>query len=334
MGIVSILLGILAVGVIALIHEVGHYFFARRAGIKVLELSLGAGPIILSFERNGTKYNIRPIPFLAFVRLEENGEGSLANSSIFQRFLLYIGGVFFNIMTALLLITLIGVFSGIYTDKVIVGDLIEDKPAYNILKRNDQIVEVNNVTLGGFDDLEKQINKAGDSSVELTVIRAEKELKLNIVPELDQENDKYVLGFFFAKEKLDIFTSFTNSLNLIWTYISQTFIMLGNMVIGQANPTDNLVGIIGIVAITSNFTTKIADYMLFISIISIGMAIINILPIPALDGGKIILLGVEKVIGRKISEKLEYNLTLVGFALLIMLMIFTTINDILRLVGG
>lgn len=334
MGIVSILLGILAVGVIALIHEVGHYFFARRAGIKVLELSLGAGPIILSFERNGTKYNIRPIPFLAFVRLEENGEGSLANSSIFQRFLLYIGGVFFNIMTALLLITLIGVFSGIYTDKVIVGDLIEDKPAYNILKRNDQIVEVNNVTLGGFDDLEKQINKAGDSSVELTVIRAEKELNLNIVPELDQENDKYVLGFFFAKEKLDVFTSFTNSLNLIWTYISQTFIMLGNMVIGQANPTDNLVGIIGIVAITSNFTTKIADYMLFISIISIGMAIINILPIPALDGGKIILLGVEKVIGRKISEKLEYNLTLVGFALLIMLMIFTTINDILRLVGG
>ncbi len=334
MGIISILLGILAVGVIALIHEVGHYFFARRAGIKVLELSLGAGPIILSFERNETKYNIRPIPFLAFVRLEEKGEGSLTNSSIFQRFLLYIGGVFFNIITALLLITLIGVFSGMYTDKVIVGDLIEDKPAYNILKRNDQIVEVNNVAIDGFPALEKQINKAGDSTVELTVIRGEKELKLNIVPELDQESDKYVLGFFFAKEKLDIFTSFINSLNLIWTYTSQTFIMLGNMVIGQANPTDNLVGIIGIVAITSNFTTKIADYMLFISIISIGMAIINILPLPALDGGKIVLLGVEKVIGRKISEKLEYNLTLVGFAILIMLMVFTTINDILKLVGG
>lgn len=334
MGIISILLGVLAVGVIALIHEVGHYFFARRAGIKVLELSLGAGPIILSFERNGTKYSIRPIPFLAFVRLEENGEGSLADSSIFQRFLLYIGGVFFNIMTALLLITLIGVFSGIYTDKVIVGDLIEDKPAYNILKRNDQIVEVNNVAIDGFGTLEEQINKAGATTVELTVIRADNEMKLNIVPELDQESDKYVLGFFFAKEKLDIFTSFINSLNLIWTYISQTFIMLGNMFIGQANPTDNLVGIIGIVAITSNFTTKIADYMLFISIISIGMAIINILPIPALDGGKIFLLGVEKVIGRKISEKLEYNLSIVGFAILIMLMVFTTINDILRLVGG
>lgn len=334
MGVISILLGILAVGIIALIHEVGHYFFARRAGIKVLELSLGAGPIILSFEKNGTKYTIRPIPFLAFVRLEEQGEGSLGNASIFQRFLLYIGGVFFNIMTALLLITLIGVFSGIFTNKVIVGDLIEDKPAYNILKRNDQIIEVNNVAIDGFEGLEKQLGIAGDSPIELTVIRADKELRLNITPELDQETDRYVLGFFFAKEKLDIFESFVNSLNLIWTYVSQTFILLGNLFIGQANPTENLVGIIGIVAISSTFTTQIADYMFFISIISIGMAIINILPIPALDGGKIVLLVVEKAIGRKISEKLEYRLTLVGFALLIMLMVFTTINDILRLVGG
>lgn len=334
MGVISILLGILAVGIIALIHEVGHYFFARRAGIKVLELSLGAGPIILSFEKNGTKYTIRPIPFLAFVRLEEQGEGSLGNASIFQRFLLYIGGVFFNIMTALLLITLIGVFSGIFTNKVIVGDLIEDKPAYNILKRNDQIIEVNNVAIDGFDGLEKQLGIAGDSPIELTVIREDKELRLNITPELDQETDRYVLGFFFAKEKLDIFESFVNSLNLIWTYVSQTFILLGNLFIGQANPTENLVGIIGIVAISSTFTTQIADYMFFIAIISIGMAIINILPIPALDGGKIVLLVVEKAIGRKISEKLEYRLTLVGFALLIMLMVFTTINDILRLVGG
>lgn len=334
MGVISILLGILAVGIIALIHEVGHYFFARRAGIKVLELSLGAGPIILSFEKNGTKYTIRPIPFLAFVRLEEQGEGSLGNASIFQRFLLYIGGVFFNIMTALLLITLIGVFSGIFTNKVIVGDLIEDKPAYNILKRNDQIIEVNNVAIDGFEGLEKQLGIAGDSPIELTVIRADKELRLNITPELDQETDRYVLGFFFAKEKLDIFESFVNSLNLIWTYVSQTFILLGNLFIGQANPTENLVGIIGIVAISSTFTTQIADYMFFIAIISIGMAIINILPIPALDGGKIVLLVVEKAIGRKISEKLEYRLTLVGFALLIMLMVFTTINDILRLVGG
>ncbi|KAF0091457.1 MAG: regulator of sigma E protease [Fusobacteria bacterium] len=334
MEIISILLGILAIGVIALIHEVGHYFFARRAGIKVLELSLGAGPVILSFEKNGTKYTIRPIPFLAFVRLEEEGEESVGKASIFQRFLLYIGGVFFNLMTAIILITLIGVFSGIYTDKVIVGDLIEDKPAYSILKRNDQIIEVNKAQIDDFVALEEELTKSKGSEVELTVIRAEKEIKLNIVPELDQESDRYVLGFFFAKEKLDIFSSFGNALNMIWITVSQTFILLGNLFIGQANPTENLVGIIGIVAISSDFTTKIADYMFFIAAISIGMAVINILPIPALDGGKIVLLGVEKAIGRKISEKLEYRLTIVGFGLLIILMVFTTINDILRLVGG
>ncbi len=334
MGIISIILGILAIGVIALIHEVGHYFFARRAGIKVLELSLGAGPVILSFEKNETKYTIRPIPFLAFVRLEEEGEGSLGNASIFQRFLLYIGGVFFNIMTAILLITLIGAFSGVITDKIIVGELFKDKPAYSILKKNDQIVEVNNIEVDGAVALSEQLNKAENTEIELTVIRAEKEIKLNIVPELDQDSDRYILGFSFAKVKLDIFTSLSYALNMIWSYISQTFILLGNLVIGQANPTENLVGIIGIVAISSDFTSRVSDYMLFIAVISIGMAVINILPIPALDGGKIVLLGVEKVIGRKISEKLEYRMTVVGFALLIMLMVFTTINDILMLVGG
>ncbi len=334
MGIISIILGILAIGVIALIHEVGHYFFARRAGIKVLELSLGAGPVILSFERNGTKYTIRPIPFLAFVRLEEEGEESLGNASIFQRFLLYIGGVFFNIMTAIILITLIGAFSGVTTDKVIVGDLFKDKPAYSILKKNDQIIEVNNIKVDGAVALSEQLNKAENTEIELTVIRAEKEIKLNIVPELDQESDRYILGFSFAKVKLDIFTSLSYALNMIWSYISQTFMLLGNLVIGQANPTENLVGIIGIVAISSDFTSRLSDYMLFIAVISIGMAVINILPIPALDGGKIVLLGVEKAIGRKISEKLEYRLTIVGFTLLILLMVFTTVNDILKLVGG
>ena len=334
MGIVSIALGILAIGIIALIHEVGHYFFARRAGIKVLELSLGAGPKILSFEKNGTLYTIRPIPFLAFVRLEEEGEDSLGKASILKRFLLYIGGVFFNILTALFIITMIGVFSGVTTDKIVVGELIKDRPAYSILKKNDQIIEVNNTKVEGHLELEEQLNKYGATEIELTVIRDKDEIKLNIVPEFNEEGDRYVLGFMFAKEKMDIFNSAVFSIKLVGEYVSQTFILLGNLITGQANPSENLVGIVGIVAISSDFTTRFTDYMLFIAVISIGMAVINILPIPALDGGKIVLLGVEKVIGHKIDEKIETRLTIAGFALLIMLMVFTTVNDFIRLFGG
>jgi len=334
MGFISIILGILAIGIIALIHEVGHYFFARRAGIKVLELSIGAGPKIFSFTKNETQYTIRPIPFLAYVRLEEEGEGSLSKATIFQRFLLYIGGVSFNLITALILITLIGVFSGVYSDKIIVGKLIEDKPAYSILQKKDQIIAVNEVAVKNFTEFEKQLEKVGDSQIKLTVIRDNKNKKIEILPVLDKESDRYVLGFFFAKEKLNLLSSFNYSTKMIWNYTSQTFIMLGNLVTGQSNPRENLVGIVGIVAISNDFTTKFSDYMLFISVISIGMAIVNILPIPALDGGKIVLLGVEKVIGRKINKDFEARLTIFGFALLIMLMVFTTVNDLLKIFGG
>ncbi|MDD2370674.1 MAG: M50 family metallopeptidase [Firmicutes bacterium] len=334
MGIFSIVLGILAIGIIALIHEVGHYFFARRAGIKVLELSIGAGPKIVSFVKNETQYTIRPIPFLAYVRLEEDGPGGLSAASSFQKFFLYIGGVFFNIMTALLILILIGVFSGVYTDKVIVGELIQDKPAINILQKNDQIIAINNAKIDGFESLETQLEKYGNSEIELTVLRNNNKENFNIVPVLDKESDRFVLGFFFAKEKLNVLSSITNSVNMIWDYVSQTFIMLGNIVTGHANPSDNLVGIVGIVAISSDFTSRFSDYMVFIAIISIGMAVVNILPIPALDGGKIVLLGVEKLIGHKVNKEVEAKLTVVGFALLILLMVFTTINDLVKLFGG
>ncbi len=334
MGIISVLLGILAIGIIALIHEVGHYFFARRAGIKVLELSIGAGPKIVSFIKNETQYTIRPIPFLAYVRLEEEGEGGLSNATKIQRFFLYIGGVFFNLMTALLIMTLIGIFSGVYTNKIIIGEVIEDRPAYSILKKNDQIIAVNDVEVNGYAEFEKQLLKHEDSEIELLVERDNKIEEINIVPELDEDSDRYVLGFYFAKEKLNLFSSIAYSGNMIWDYTSQTFVMLGNLITGQSNPSENLVGIVGIVAISNDFTTKLSDYMLFIAVISIGMAIVNILPIPALDGGKIVLLGVEKVIGRKINKELEARLTVVGFALLIMLMVFTTVNDLQNLFGG
>lgn len=334
MGVISAILGILAIGAIALIHEVGHYFFAKRAGIKVLELSLGAGPKIVSFERKGTLYTIRPIPFLAYVRLEEEGEGGLKGAPIFKRLLLYIGGVFFNLLTAFFIISLIGMFSGIVSDKIVIGKIVEGTPAYEILKEKDQIIKVNDEPVSNNVELQEKLDEYGSSELQLTVKRNNEEIKLEITPQYDKENSRYVLGFFFAKEKLNPIASVSYSSRLIVDYVKETFIMLGGLVTGQVKANEGLVGIVGIVALSGDFTARFTDYMFFIAILSIGMAIINILPVPALDGGKIVLLGIEKLTGRSIDEKLELRLTIAGFALLIMLMVFTTVNDIFRLFGG
>lgn len=334
MSIVAILLGIFAIGFIALLHELGHFFFAKRAGMKVLELSLGAGPKIFSFTKGETDYTIRLIPVLAFVKIEEEGPGSLKDASFLARFFMYIGGVTFNFLTAIIIFTLIGVFSGMVTDKVIVGKIIPDTPASVVLEKNDQILEFNGNKVQDIEGFIIKLNENGSQEISLKVLRDEKLQEVKITPLYDQENSKYYLGFNFGTEKMNIFSSFIYSFKVSIDYISETFKLIGNMLIGTASAKDNLVGVVGIVSLTSTFATNVADFMVFIAILSLGMAVINILPLPALDGGKIVLLLLEKIRGKKVNEKVEVYLTIASFALLILLMLYTTYNDIARIFGG
>lgn len=324
MSILMILLGILAIGIIALIHELGHFFFAKKAGIKVEELSLGAGPKIFSFTKNETLYSIRPIPILAYVKLEEEGENGLKSASFLSKFLMYIGGVLFNFMTAIIIFTIIGVFSGYYTDKVIVSETIEGTPASTVLEKDDQIIEFNGKKITGIEDFVDKLYENEDREATLVVERDGEEKELSITPEYSSEEDRYMIGFSFGKEKMNIFSSFINSFKTSFSYVGETFKLLGRMLIGAENPKDNLVGIVGIVSLTSTFASNVADFFTFMAIISLGMAIINILPIPALDGGKILILVIEKIRGKSISEKVEGYLTLISFSLLILLIIYIT----------
>lgn len=334
MSFLSILLGILAIGLIALIHEVGHFVFARMVGIRVLELSLGAGPKILQFERGGTAYTFRLVPFLAYVKLEEKGEGSLEEAGIFQRFLLYIGGVFFNLVTAIIIIAFTGVFSGFITDKLLVGEVSPDMPAASVLVSGDQILEVDGFAVADRSELNARLEEAGASEVSLTVLRDGREVEAVVTPAFDEESGRYLLGFYYAKEKLGPLESVGMSFRMVGEYFVGTYRLIFDIARGTVDAGDSLVGVVGIVAISESFTSKVGDYLTFIAIISMGMGVLNLLPIPALDGGKIVLLGLEKIRGKKISEDLELKLTLIGFSLLILLMIFTTINDIGRLFGG
>lgn len=334
MNILSVLLGIAAIGIIALIHELGHYFFARRAGIRVEELSLGIGPSLLAFRRGETDYRFRLIPFMAYVRLGEEGEGSLKESSVLSRFFLYIGGAAGNILTGILLLTLIGLFHGYLGEEVLVGQTIPDTPAAEVLKPGDRILSLNGRELQSPQDFQEKLGSWGAGEAELLILRdgAEKTLSLN--PLLDEATGTYYIGIRFGSQPLSLWSSLNSAVRLTGEYILGTFQLLGGLLTGASGASDNLVGIVGIVAMSQSFTQQFWDFILFVAVISLGMGIINLMPIPALDGGKIILLGLEKLRGKKLQEETEARITIIGFALLLALMLFTTVNDISRILGG
>lgn len=334
MSILMILLGIFALWTVALIHEVGHYFFARRAGIKVIELSLGVGPKVFSFTKNDILYSIRFIPILAFVNLEKEGSECFKESKTFSKFLIYIGGILFNFLTAIFIFSIIGVFAGFFTDKIIVGDIVENTPASEILVKNDQIVEFNGEKIICIKDFIKRLDANRGNEAILKIMRKGIAKEFKVVSTFDQKQNKYYLGFVLAREKMNIFSSFFYSLKVSLSYIGETFKLIIKMLVGLESSKNNLIGVVGIISLTSTFASSIVDFLTFIAVISLGMTIINILPIPTLDGGKIALLIIEKIRGKKVDEKVEAYLTLVSFGFLILLMFYITYNDILRIIGG
>ena len=334
MNILSLSLGIAAIGFIALIHELGHYLFARRAGIKVEELSLGIGPSIFAFRRGGTDYRFRLIPFMAYVRLGEEGEGSLKESGILPRFFLYLGGAAGNILTAILLLTLIGIFHGYLGEDVLVGETIPGTPAEALLEPGDQILSLNGKVLESPQDFQERLGSWGAREAELMIRRDGQEKALSIRPLQDEASGAYYIGIRFGTQPLSLWNSLGSAMKLTGEYVLGTFQLLGGLLIGASGASDNLVGIVGIVAMSQSFTQQFWDFILFVAVISLGMGIINLMPLPALDGGKILLLILEKARGKKLQEETEARITIIGFALLLALMLFTTINDISRILGG
>lgn len=334
MNILSIFLGILAIGLIALIHEVGHYFFAKRAGIGVPELSLGIGPKLLSFHRRETDYTIRLLPVMAYVRIEGEGEGALETAGVAQRFFLYLGGVVFNFLTAIGILFLLAVFSGVYGDKVIVGGVLESTPAVGILESGDVLQAVNGFQLKGPEDFSRIVSDSEGKPLKLEVLRDDKTLNLTLEPVFDVEEQRFLVGILYGKERLGVLEGAGFALDLSVHYVTGTVAMLADLISGQVRADENLVGVVGIVSISSQFTERASDYFSFVAIISLGMGVLNLLPIPALDGGKILLLGLEGIRKKRLSAKVEATITMVGFLLLVLLMIYTTINDIGNLLGG
>lgn len=340
------------------IHEFGHFILAKRFGVKVEEFGIGYPPRIFGKKIGETVYSINLLPFGAFVKIygqddQVRDSRSFALKPIWQRALIVLGGVVsFWIVSAILLSIVMGlgvptviddkanqalvdpkvqiveIASGSPAEKsgLKIGDTIRELKFQNLKLKTDKVKEV-----------QEFINLHRGKEITLIVQRGKEILEVSLIPRISPPPGQGAIGVGLVR------TAFKNypwhqapvqgliaTGNLTILVIKGWGLALKNVLIGQ--PTGvQLMGPIGIFGLFTQVSQLGLNYFLhFIAVISIYIALFNLLPIPALDGGKLLFLGVEAIRRKPISQKIEQQITAIFFALLIALMIWVTIKDIAR----
>lgn len=333
----NIIYAILGFSLLIIVHELGHFVMAKVNGIKVEEFSIGMGPKIFSTEGKETKYSIGLFPIGGYVKMmgEEEAvydERSFSSKSPLRRISVIIAGAFMNFVLAIIIFTAFLNNFGYSLPKV--DNLVEGMPAIEAgLQEGDKFLKVNGSKVFSADDLTIGINLAKDNPINFLIERNGEQKEIVVTPKLVEENqrERYMIGFQFERvENPGIVESFKQSFKETLAVINQTYKSLKMMVTGKVNFKTDVGGPVSIIRMSGEAAKNgIWNLMYFIAFISINLAVFNMLPFPALDGGWTVLLLIELITRRKVPDKVVGVMNYVGIMLLFGLMIAVTIKDVL-----
>ena len=347
--ILTIILFVLILGVIVLVHEGGHFLFAKLTGVHVYEFSIGMGPLIAKkIAKDKTQYSIRAIPIGGFVSLagEEIDEEerkktkgkNLQDKTVFQRFLVMFMGVGFNFVFAFLILLFIGLIFGAPSTEPVINDVTEGYPAEQAgIEKGDEVLRINGHKVSYLEDISLYLTVEDLSkTVTFEVKKSNGELATyHVNPEKvkDEEgNDKYAVGIALKADiNKGIGDSIVYAFNEECAMFKQMFVVIANLFTGGVH-LNQLSGPVGIYSIVGQMSEQGVSALLYLTaLLSINVGVINLLPFPAFDGGRILFLIIEKIKGSPVDPKIENTIHSIGFILLILLMIYVTFNDILKL---
>ncbi len=332
----NIIAAILVFGFIIFIHELGHFYFAKRAGVTIHEFSIGMGPRLFGWEKEGIVYNVRLFPIGGYVAMEGEDEDSVdpnsfGQKSIKERFLSIFAGPMANIILCIVL--LIPFFFVIGTPSTTFGKVIPNSPSYKVgLKADDKILSIDNKKVDSFNEMSSMITKSNGKELDIKYERNGKTQEVTVLPE--KSAGKYVIGIQPKNEKNP-----TKAISQAFysTYeISKTMLkFLWQLVTGQlsGNITNSLAGPVGVINMVSSAASSGFINLIYLTaIISLNIGIMNLLPLPALDGWRILMLIVESIRGgKKLPAKIEGYINGAGLFVLLAFMVFITYKDIIRL---
>ena len=341
--IITIIAFVFILGVTVTIHEFGHFLFAKKAGIYVYEFSIGMGPRLFKFNRKNdeTDYSIRLLPVGGYVQMagEEVEDDKkipedrkLQAKSWGQRFMTMVAGVLFNFILAIVVLFIIGLFNGVTLNATRI-----DESEVDGLKSGDEIVEVNGKFVNNYDKLALELSVAGNDDFKMKVKHSDGTYdNVKISPKEIKDDsgnlEGYSYGFtitgdtetgFFAAVKYAIFKFFSTVEQMFFTV---WYLITGTLSLKLMSGPVGIFSIVGTAAESGIFSV-----LSLLALISINVGFINFLPIPAFDGGHILFLIIEKIKGSKVNPKVENTIHSIFFVLLMILMLYITFNDIIRI---
>jgi len=337
---------ILVLGITIMIHELGHFLFAKKAGVKVFEFALGMGPKIFSFKRKNdeTSYSIRLFPIGGFVSmagedLEDetvSKEEQLVNKPWFSRFMVMFAGVLFNFILAIILLFIVGLVNGVPNSKPVIDTLDSNyKISTTNIEVGDTILKVDDTKINSSDMLVLVLQVKNGKTVYMTVKHINGDIeKIKVEPTLIEKENKtyYAFGFTMSGQyERGILKSIGYAFNKTISLLDQMTHIIGYLVTGQLS-LNNLSGPIGIYNVVgASADAGFINIIYLIAYLCINVGFINIIPIPAFDGGRILFLIIEKIKGSKINPKIENTIHSIGLLLLLILMVLVTYNDIIKI---
>lgn len=335
----TIVAALLLFGVIVLIHEFGHFIFAKKNGITVHEFAIGMGPKLFSKEKNGTMYSIRILPIGGYVSMEgededSNKPGSFGTKSILQRASVIFAGPFFNLVLAVIFLIPVYIYMGSPTTTL---EILDNTPASKAnLQSGDIVKSVNGKEINSWNEFTKVISSSKGEELNIAVDRNNKTVKVNVVPEKN-EDGTYKIGVTYKKDR-NIINAIKQSFIATGQMTMQMITFLKQMITGTVPGgfTNSVAGPVGVISIVSGAAkTGIMNLLYLGSIISLNLGIINLVPFPALDGGRLLLLFIEWIRGgKKINPDKEAMINMIGFCALMAFMVFITYNDVTKLFKG
>lgn len=335
MNIIYILGAVFAFSLLVIVHEFGHFIMAKLNGVKVEEFSIGMGPKLLGVRKGETEYSIKLLPIGGYVKMlgedgeETSDERAFQNKSSLRKLSIVSAGPIMNIILAVVLYSIIAGSRGFLVP--IVDNVVPGNPADLAgIKKGDKIVQVNDNVINTWEDFVTQVYNANGSNISVIYKRGEETKSSTITPVKDAKENRFVVGVYpTLVENPSINESIKYGFVETISLVKQTFGFFKTLFTGRASVSD-FGGPVTIMRVSGEAAKAgFLSLLSFASYLSVQLAIFNIIPFPALDGGWIILFLIEFITRKKIDSKKIGVLNYIGFIVLITLMIIVTIKDIL-----
>lgn len=337
----TILATIFVFGIIVFIHEFGHFITAKASGMRVDEFAIGFGPAIAKKRKGETLYSIRAIPLGGYNKIagmdpeEPLDDRSFLNKPVWKRFIVIAAGAVFNFLLAIVIFFMIYAVNGIQTPSMepVVGNMMSNSPAMTAhMTVNDRIVSINGKPVNEWTDISKSLQGTANTLVPIVVNRDGVNQELTVIPEAVGNEGRAVIGInpVMNSMPLNVAEAVVQSLHTTGFVLVSMVDGIWSMITGHTNA--ELAGPIGVAQMAGQVAESgFANLLQFTALLSLNLGVINLLPIPALDGGYLIVLIIEGITRRRLPAKALQYIQMTGIVILLALFVYATTHDISRL---